>query len=462
MAFRFFSRPASPPADQDEDWSDLMRHRAGLVGERPPLGQLPIQGWLAWPETQAVIDALQADGQQVRFVGGCVRDALCGRAINDIDLATPDVPETVMALLDRVGIKAIPTGLKHGTISAVIPPHRFEITTLRKDVACDGRHADVVWTTDWREDAARRDFSINALSATPDGAVYDYFDGLQDLAHGRIRFIGRPGDRLEEDYLRILRYFRFYGRYGLGRPSRAALAACRLAAPHLSAISGERLRDECLKILMPTSAPEVWALMMGERVLDEILPEATNVGRLRQMVFLETRGLHQEGLAVDPLRRLAALLPSGMEAAEAVQAVAERLKLSRAESLRLVAMSQLQQLPALSADPLEHWRALRHAGGALTIDRLLLRWAEWRAQEGRVSSQVTEGYLTRLEQARTWEPQPFPLQGRDILALGVNPGQMVGKLLHGLEEWWEDQGGTPEKAAILAEAQRRLQSDVVQ
>lgn len=444
------SRPVEPA--QDEDWADLMRYRAGMPAERPPVGQLPPQDWLQWPETQAVIAALQANGQQVRFVGGCVRDALCHRPIYDIDISTPNTPETVIALLESAGIRAVATGLEHGTISAIVPPHRFEITTLRTDQVCDGRHAEVQWTSNWMADAARRDFSINALSARPDGAVYDYFDGLTHLAHGRVVFIGRPTERLREDYLRILRYFRFYARYGQGNPSRAALAACRAEAPHLAELSGERIRDEMLKILACSSAAEVVALMIGEKILGPILPEAVDVGRLRQLIFLETRGIKSEGVCADPLRRLAALLPSGQDAAPVVAEIAKRFRFSRADQTRLVAISQLQELPSLEASECEIWKDLYHSGGAVCLDRLLLSWAGWRSVEGRVCSQRTQRYLNRLEQAVAWQPVAFPVHGRDLLALGIPAGPAMGDLLKRLEQWWVDRCGTPSPREVVQQA----------
>ena len=208
-----------------------------------PMGQLPPQPWLDTVDTRAVIDALEKDGTRVRFIGGCVRDAIAHRPVQDIDIATPDPPETVIALLEGAGIRAIPTGLDHGTVTAVSGGASFEVTTLRKDVATDGRHATVEFTDDWLEDAKRRDFTINAMSATPDGDVFDPFDGISDLAHGRVRFIGLARDRIAEDYLRILRFFRFHGSYGRPPVDKDALAACRAHADGLSELSGERIRD---------------------------------------------------------------------------------------------------------------------------------------------------------------------------------------------------------------------------
>lgn len=188
-----------------------------LVGQdRPPLGQLSPQDWMTDARTQAIVRALTAGGAEIRYVGGCVRDTLLHRPIQDIDIATQETPNVVIQRLEDAGLKAVPTGIKHGTVTAIVDGLSVEVTTLRRDVKTDGRHAEVAFTTDFREDAARRDFTINALSATPDGAVYDYFDGLSDLAARFVRFVGRPHERIQEDYLRILRFFRFHAHYGGG------------------------------------------------------------------------------------------------------------------------------------------------------------------------------------------------------------------------------------------------------
>src|SRR5579872_7361897 len=205
--------------------------------------------WLKWPETQALIKAFADAKAPIRFVGGCVRDALLGRAVQDVDVATPLRPEATMALLQKAGIKAIPTGIDHGTATAVIHGKHFEITTLRKDVSTDGRHATVAYTDDWKEDAARRDFTINALYLSPDGELFDYFNGARDAKEGHVRFIGNAGERIREDYLRILRFFRFYAWYGKTEPDKEALTACTEAANNIGTLSGERVQQEMLKLL---------------------------------------------------------------------------------------------------------------------------------------------------------------------------------------------------------------------
>lgn len=422
---------------------------------RPPVGQLGPQPWREWPETLAVVAALTADGQEVRFIGGCVRDALLNLTPHDIDLATPDPPEVVMALLQRAGIKVVPTGLQHGTVTAVIPPRQFEITTLRRDVSTDGRFAEVEWTADWMEDAARRDFTINALSARPsDGAVYDYYGGLDHLAHGRVVFIGRAVDRVNEDYLRILRFFRFYSRFGRPPPDPDALGACMALAPNLEKLSAERIRDELLKILMADDAAEIVQLMRGNRVLETILPEAQDIGRLRQVIFLETRGLAIPGLEPDPLRRLAAVIASP----EKVAAITWRLRLSNAETNRLLDMVQaVGRLPPLPATTAEARRALLHRLGPETArDAVLLAWAAERSIDPRLDASGTKARIDFLEEIAAWHSPAFPLKGRDLLDLGLTPGREMGLLLNDLEEWWAERGCQDDFDAVLNEARRRL------
>lgn len=423
--------------------------------KRPPLGQLGPLPWRDWSETKAVVAALTADGQEVRFIGGCVRDGILKIPPQDIDFATPDTPEQVMALLERAGIRAIPTGLAHGTVTAVIQPRQFEITTLRRDVATDGRHAEVEWTEDWQADAARRDFTINALSARPDdGAIYDYFNGIDHLAQGRVVFIGRAQDRVTEDYLRILRFFRFFSRFGKPPADADALAACTSLASKLATLSAERIRDEILKIIVANDAAEIMLLMRGARVFEHILPELQNFGRLRQLAFLESRGLSRADVAVDPLRRLAALLPDDGDIASQVAA---RLRLSNADTDRLAAMiTALARLPAVTATLTERRAALHRLGGDITRDALLLTWADERATNSRIDPTFTHCHTDFLHEITEWDSPAFPLKGRDLEALGVVPGREMGSLLASLEAWWTDRGCTDGAEVVLAEARRRL------
>ena len=278
-----------------------------------------------------LLDALGGDEALTRYVGGAVRDELLGLAVSDVDLATRLSPNEVIERLEAAKIKAVPTGIDHGTVTAVSDGHPYEVTTLRRDVSTDGRRATVAFTGDWEEDAARRDFTINALSADPStGEVFDYFGGLDDLLARHVRFIGDPPKRIAEDHLRILRYFRFHARFGTGEPDSAALDACTQRANDLMALSRERIADELLKLLGLEDPSATISIMTERGILKPVLPEivAANVAALRALIDAE----HKAGIAADGLRRLTALLPRDPSVASDVAA---RLKLSNKARKRL-------------------------------------------------------------------------------------------------------------------------------
>ena len=275
--------------------------------------------------TRVLLDALQAAGIEARFVGGVVRDALLGRPSADIDLATPALPEEIIAALEKAGIKAVPTGIAHGTVTAVVPPRHFEITTLRRDVETYGRRARVAFDADWSEDAARRDFTINALYLDPDGTVHDPVGGLADLAAHRIRFVGEPAQRIAEDVLRVLRYYRFEARFGRGEGDAAAREACRDAVPLLPTLSAERVAQEVLRLLAVADPVPALRMMREDGVLAAILPEATRLDRLERLIRLEpTSGPGAVGWRL-----------WSMSIAAGATRLAERLRLSNAMRDRL-------------------------------------------------------------------------------------------------------------------------------
>ena len=412
-----------------------------------PIGKIAPQPWMTAPETRAVVEVLAADGTEVRFVGGCVRDSIARRPVGDIDIATPRPPEDVMTVLGNAGVVVIPTGLDHGTVTAVVGKRRFEVTSLRIDVETDGRRARVSFTDDWVADAARRDFTFNALSCTPDGDIYDSFGGLEDLAYGRVRFVGTARARIEEDVLRLLRYFRFYGHYGKPPPDRDALAACRALAHRLGELSGERVRGEMFRILASPNPASVIMLMRGERVLENILPEAGDVGRLRLLNWLETRAVRLESVVADPLRRLASLLTT---TADGARIVARRLRLSRVQTERLVTLAHADAAiePGIGDPALR--RALQRQGAEIVRDSALLNWAAELAIDPRQPPERNPAWRALLESAARWRPLKFPLKGRDALALGVAPGKRVGQLLAAVAEWWEDGDYRADREACLA------------
>ncbi len=412
-----------------------------------PVGQIAPQPWMTDPRTRRVIAALTADGADVRFVGGCVRDAVLKRPIRDIDIATHDPPERVVELLERAGVHAIPTGIAHGTVTAVVEAAHFEITTLRRDVETFGRHARVEFTDDWAADAARRDFTINAMFLTPDGWIYDPFEGLQDLGAGCIRFVGDARERIREDVLRLLRFFRFYAYYGRPPVDRDALAACRAMAPALPTLSGERVSGEMLRLLAAPDPASVLRLMYGERILEHVLPEAGDFGRLRQLAWLESRGLRREGLHPDALRRLAAVLETD---ADGAAAVAARLRLSNRQTERLVTLAAPAAAPAPHMDRRQRRRLLRRLGAEGFRDLVLLGWAGDRASAPRDGPWTSEDWAALLAEADAWTPVALPVKGRDVLDLGVPPGPRVGDLLRRVEDWWEARDYRPDRAACLA------------
>lgn len=365
--------------------------------------------FLADPGLRTVLATLP----DARVVGGAVRDALAGREVADIDLATPAPPDEVVRALNGAGIRAVPTGIAHGTVTAVMRGRGFEITTLRRDVETDGRHASVAFTDDWRVDAARRDFTINAMSMTADGAVFDYFGGVADLRAGLVRFVGDPATRIAEDYLRILRFFRFHARYGSGEPDPAALAAIRGAVAGLTILSVERIWSELRRILAAPDPAGAVRLMEEAGVLDAVLVEGVDPHRFCRSIAA--------GLPPDPVLRLAALLAGD------AAALADRLRLSTAQRERLLALRG-GPVPLPDADDDALRRMLADQVAEILIGRAWLEggdapvWARLRARLAAMPRIV------------------FPLEGRDALALGIPPGPEIGQLLRQVRSWWQAGG----------------------
>jgi poly(A) polymerase len=403
--------------------------RLNSAGGKIP-APLPPQPWIEEAPTQHLLAALTEAGIAARFVGGCVRDAILALPIGDIDIATPARPDEIVAALDKAGIKTVPTGIEHGTVTAVIPPRHYEITTLRRDVETDGRHARVAFDADWTEDARRRDFTINAIYLDPDGTLHDPVGGRADLDARRVRFVGDPAQRIAEDVLRLLRYYRFEARFGTGRGDEAARAACRAAVTQLPTLSVERVERELLRLLEAQDPAPALHMMQADRVLPAILPEARRLDRLEKLVKLEP--------APDPLRRLAALID--VDAAGAA-ALAERLHLSNAQRDRLTGLA-----PPLPFDPDTDLRGQRHALYRLGAERyrdivLLL------AAEGRIGAPRLPELL---DLAANWQPPVFPLAGRDATALGIPPGPEIGQLLAAIRQWWEEHDFIPGRKECLA------------
>lgn len=369
--------------------------------------------WTQRKDIAAMLATLDPDGDQCRYVGGAVRDARLGIEAADVDIATRLRPEEVITRLDAGGIKAVPTGIEHGTVTAVLPEGPVEITTLRRDVTTDGRHAEVAFTDDWREDAARRDFTINALFADPRTLeVTDYFGGEADLDARLVRFIGDADARILEDHLRILRYFRFYARFG-GEADKAALAACAAHADRLKALSRERIARELL-LLLGSADPLQAALAMAQTgIWPVILPEMAPDGLEMLRSLLEREAVM--GTTGDPLLRLAALLPVDAQVADAVAA---RLRLSKSQRAVL----------ARYAVPWPDQGTARQVAASVQPSDHVARWLLLRGPP----DALADGW----ESLQGWTVPDFPLGGRDILALGINAGPDVARVLGETRRQW--------------------------
>jgi tRNA nucleotidyltransferase/poly(A) polymerase len=378
--------------------------------------------WLHWPETKALAKAVGP----LRFVGGCVRDALLGREVKDVDAATPLPPAQVMKRLKAAGLKAIPTGIDHGTVTARIGERHFEVTTLRRDVTTDGRHATVAFTENWQEDAARRDFTMNALYCDAQGLVYDYFGGMEDAQAGKVRFIGDAAQRIREDSLRILRFFRFFAHYGQGAVDVAAIKACGELSSLIDTLSGERICLEMLKLLTSERAGEVVGIMQRQGVWPFVVPANVKTETLALLPPL----LRKAGSAPDALLSLALLLRSTQKAQALADGVALRWKLSKAQHKRLAALCELQVAGCRLQE--KDWKKrIRAWGPELFIDRMILSMAEG-AEEATA--------LAAIALARSWEIPVFPVTGDDLIARGVKPGKELGEKLGALEARWEESG----------------------
>jgi poly(A) polymerase len=386
--------------------------------------KLDAKRWRRRPGMAKLLDALGAADGLTRYVGGAVRDDLLGLEVNDVDLATRLRPDEVVEKLQVAGIKAVPTGFDHGTVTAVSEGYPYEVTTLRRDVETHGRRATVAFTDDWQEDAARRDFTINALMADPvSGEVFDYFGGLDDLEQRHVRFIGDPFERIAEDHLRILRFFRFHARFGRGEPDRGALEACTARANDLMALSRERIADELLKLLAVDDPAPTMRVILEHGILRPVLPEIapSAADSLEALVTAE----REAGIEADPLRRLAALLPRDPELAGSIAA---RLTLSNRARKRVACAAD----PSLAAD--QHSTAYR-TGVPCAVDRLLLA-----------------GRAAEAREIAGWKPPRLPIGGGVLIKRGLVEGPAVSRALRQIEDQWIETGFPtgPEFDAIVS------------
>ncbi len=398
--------------------------------------------WLVWPETRKVMQALDAiEHDQARFVGGAVRDAVLGISADDVDIACRMPPGQVMDRLKSAGIKAIPTGIDHGTVTAICGKRTFEVTTLRRDVDTFGRHARVAYTDNWAEDAARRDFTFNALYADFRGGIYDPFGGIDDLQAGRVRFIGEADERLAEDALRILRFFRFHAWYGKGELDETGLAACARSASAIDILSAERITKEWLKLLGAPATAATVRVMADMGIIAYICGAPVDIERLESLEKIETLCG-----GPDAIRRLAALVwqesPGG----------APHLRLSNRQTKRL--MQLIETHSEISPDMTSHdvKLGLYRWGRERFCDHVMLEWA-------RCASAETDHWMRLLQDVRAATVPVFPLTGADVLATGVSAGPDVGHILSQVESHWIAAGFPADRKLCLAFLSENIQTD---
>ena len=410
------------------------------MSEREALGD---PDWLVRGDAAPLLELLDGDGEQARIVGGAVRNALLRLPVHEIDIATTALPEVVVRRVESSGWKTVPTGIEHGTVTVLTAGKTFEVTTLRRDVETYGRKAKVVFGRDWVADAARRDFTINALSLSADGQLHDYVGGLSDLTAHRVRFIGDPAQRIAEDYLRILRFFRFHAWYGEGAPDPDGLHACIRARAGVDSLSRERVRAEVLKLLLAPRAAPTLALMAETGLLGNILGGVALLASFENMTKIEAA----LGVESDAVRRLGAL---GVRVAEDGERLAQRLRLSNAEAERLTGLEAWwrvsPELGGLSARAL-----LYRLGRGHFADQVLVAWS--RSAVGAAD----RGWRTLAELPRTWSVPEFPLKAADFIARGLAAGPALGAAMRAAEQAWIAADFPADPAVIQAIADRAAQ-----
>jgi poly(A) polymerase len=379
--------------------------------------RLDPQPWMSAPATRKLMEALG----EARVVGGAIRNALLGKRVSDVDIATPLTPDMVGTLLVAAGIAFVPTGIEHGTLTAIVDGKPFEVTTLRRDVTTDGRHAVVAFTDDWRLDAQRRDFTMNALYAAADGEIFDYVGGIEDLKAGRVRFVGDAVRRIREDYLRILRLFRFHAWYGKGEIDAQALRAAAAEKDGIARLSGERIAKEMLRLLEAENPAPVLRVTESSGILAEVLPGEANIARLENLTKIDAAN----SFPPDVLLRLAALLPPGF-----ADIVTDRWKLSNAQRERLKDMTGACEEIAPHLSIREARKLLYRLGVRPFKDRVFLKWAE----DAKASNAVLWRALLAL--ADDWQRPRFALTGRDVMRAGE------------VEEWWIDSDFTDDEFSL--------------
>ncbi len=408
--------------------------------------------WLDNGDLQRLLAALSEGGEKARIAGGAVRNALLGEAVTDIDIATTTTPDETTRRAEKAGYRAVPTGAEHGTITVIAGHRPYEVTTLRADVETDGRRARVVFGRDWKADAERRDFTINGLYAEADGTVVDMVGGLADLAGRRLRFIGDAETRIREDYLRILRFFRFFAWYGDGRPDAEGLKASARLKEGLDRLSAERVWAELKKLLGAPDPSRALLWMRQAGVLSRVLPESERWGidAIPGLIRAEA----DLGWTADAMLRLEAIVPPD---AERMAALAERLKMSKAEAARLAQWALAKPIAPETTEG-AFARLLYRGDGQAFADRLRLDLAAARARAVHHTEELVKagGYARLLAYLGRWMRPVFPLRGSDLIPLGAQPGPRLGALLARLEAEWIDGGFLVERDELLKRAEARI------
>jgi len=393
--------------------------------------------WLRESPLSDILAALDRAGEEARVVGGAVRNTLIGDPPGDIDIATTAPPAEVAKRVEAAGFRAVPTGVEHGTLTVVAAGRPFEITTLREDVETFGRRAKVAFGRDWKRDAERRDFTMNALSASREGKLYDYVGGLADIAARRVRFIGNAASRIAEDYLRILRFFRFHAAYGDGAPDAEGLAACIAGRGGLEQLSRERVRMELFKLLVARHAVGALAVMTEAGLLDQVLGGVSLLASFANIIKLEA----QAGLSVDPVRRLGAL---GVCVIEDADRLRERLRVANVEYERLASMADRWWHISSAWDEQRARVLLYRLGRERFIDRVLLAWA--RSPQGAAD----ESWHRLAMLPERWSVPVFPLRAADFIKRGLPKGPRLGAALAAAEEAWTAAGFPLDAASLSA------------
>lgn len=399
--------------------------------------------WLNEPSLVQVFDALEGKGGKVRVVGGAIRNALMDKGVGDVDLCTTLLPEETTQALEAANIKAIPTGLEFGTITAVVDKTAYEITTLREDVETDGRHAVVKFGKDWKRDALRRDLTINALYCDREGNLFDPLEGMEDLKNCVVRFIGEASERIEEDYLRILRFYRFFAWYGSGRPDASGLKACAKLKNGLSDISAERIWIELKKTLTAKDPSRALLWMRTTGVLNIVLPESEKWGIDLIPSLLAVEETHN--FKIDPMLRLMAVIPPRDDV---VDGLSTRLKLSGAETKRLMLWTKTPKVEqGTDQKSLEKFFYENDNQAVLDVLQLDIATLEGRGATSADALKIAVGYL---QEANNWQRPTLPIKGKDLLALGHEAGPNIGKTIRALETKWVESGFLMSKEELLS------------